>query len=185
MNLSNAEECPITSVKRTRCNKQIRAQEVRVIGEDGKQVGILPLAEALQYAESQGVDLVEVSPEANPPVCRVMDFGKYKYELQKKQQEGRKKQTLIQLKEIKFRPKTDDHDFETKLKHIRRFLEAGDKCKVTVAFRGREMMHRDRGEMVLRRVLEELGEEAKIDQQPSMEGRTMNMVLSAVDKKIK
>lgn len=146
-------------------------------------MGILPLSEALHYAESQGVDLVEVAPEASPPVCRVMDYGKYKYELQKKQQEGRKKQTSIQLKEIKFRPKTDDHDFQTKLKHIRRFLEAGDKCKVTVAFRGREMMHKDRGEMVLRRVLEELGETIKVDQQPSMEGRTMNMILSNVEKK--
>ncbi len=177
------EECPITSVKYTRCNKQIRAQEVRVISDDGSQVGILPLAEALQFAESKGVDLVEVAPDASPPVCRVMDFGKYKYELQKKQQEGRKKQTSIQLKEIKFRPKTDDHDFHTKLKHIRRFLEGGDKCKVTVAFRGREMMHKDRGENVLKRVLEELGDTVKVDQHPSMEGRTMNMVLSAVEKK--
>ncbi len=177
------EECPITSVKYTRCNKQIRAQEVRVISDDGKQVGILPIAEALQYAESQGVDLVEVSPDASPPVCRVMDFGKFKYELQKKQQEGRKKQTSIQLKEIKFRPKTDDHDFETKLKHVRRFLDAGDKCKVTVAFRGREMMHKDRGENVLKRVLETLGDTVKVDQHPSMEGRTMNMILSAVEKK--
>lgn len=143
----------------------------------------MPLAEALQYAESQGVDLVEVAPEASPPVCRVMDFGKYKYELQKKLQEGRKKQTSIQLKEIKFRPKTDEHDFQTKLKHIRRFLDAGDKCKVTVAFRGREMMHKDRGENVLKRVVEILGDTVKVDQQPSMEGRTMHMVLSAAEKK--
>lgn len=146
-------------------------------------MGILPLAEALQYAESQGVDLVEVAPDASPPVCRVMDFGKYKYELQKKLQEGRKRQTSIQLKEIKFRPKTDDHDFQTKLKHIRRFLEAGNKCKVTVAFRGREMMHKDRGENVLKRVLEVLGETVKVDQHPSLEGRTMSMVLSSVEKK--
>lgn len=143
----------------------------------------MPLAEALQYAESQGVDLVEVAPDAAPPVCRVMDFGKYKYELQKKQQEGRKKQTSIQLKEIKFRPKTDEHDFQTKLKHIRRFLDAGDKCKVTVAFRGREMMHKDRGENMLKKVLDALGETVKVDQQPSMEGRTMHMVLSAAEKK--
>lgn len=146
-------------------------------------MGILPLAEALQYAESQGVDLVEVAPDASPPVCRVMDFGKYKYELQKKLQEGRKRQTSIQLKEIKFRPKTDDHDFQTKLKHIRRFLEAGNKCKVTVAFRGREMMHKDRGENVLKRVLEVLSETVKVDQHPSLEGRTMSMVLSSVEKK--
>jgi translation initiation factor IF-3 len=146
-------------------------------------VGILPLAEALQYAESQGVDLVEVAPDAVPPVCRVMDFGKYKYELQKKQQDGRKKQTSIQLKEIKFRPKTDEHDFQTKLKHIRRFLSAGDKCKVTVAFRGREMMHKDRGENMLKKVLEVLGETVKVDQPPSTEGRTIHMVLSNVEKK--
>ena len=141
------------------------------------------MAEALQYAESQGVDLVEVAPDSSPPVCRVMDYGKFKYELQKKQQEGRKRQTSIQLKEIKFRPKTDDHDFETKLKHIRRFLDAGDKCKVTVTFRGREMMHKNRGEIVLKRVLETLGDTVKVDQHPSMEGRTMNMVLSAGEKK--
>lgn len=146
-------------------------------------MGVLPLAEALQYAESQGVDLVEVAPEASPPVCRVMDFGKYKYELQKKLQEGRKKQTSIQLKEIKFRPKTDEHDFQTKLKHIRRFLDAGDKCKVTVAFRGREMMHKDRGENVLKRVVKILSDTVKVDQQPSMEGRTMHIVLSAAEKK--
>lgn len=143
----------------------------------------MPLAEALQYAESQGVDLVEVAPDAAPPVCRVMDFGKYKYELQKKQQEGRKKQTSIQLKEIKFRPKTDEHDFQTKLKHVRRFLDAGDKCKVTVAFRGREMMHKNRGENVLKKILEVLGETVKVDQQPSMEGRTIHMILSGVGKK--
>ena len=125
-------------------------------------------AEGLALAAEQGLDLVEVAPNAEPPVCRVMDYGKYKYEQQKKQQEARKKQTVVQIKEIKVRPKTDEHDFNTKVKHIRRFLEEGDRCKVTVFFRGREIVHKDRGEMILSRVVQE----------PRAEGRTLFLLLA-------
>lgn len=139
--------------------------------------------EAVAMAMEKGLDLVEVAPNAKPPVCRVMDFGKYKYEQSKKQQEARKKQTVIQLKEIKLRPKTDEHDFNTKLKHIRRFLEAGDRCKVTVFFRGREIVHKDRGMTMLQRVVEILKDEAKVEQSPQAEGRTLSMLLSPAPKK--
>lgn len=161
-----------------RCNRQIRSREVRVIGAEGQQVGILPTEEALALAAEQGLDLVEVAPNAEPPVCRVMDYGKYKYEQQKKQQEARKKQTVVQIKEIKVRPKTDDHDFETKVKHIRRFLDEGDRCKVTVFFRGREIVHKDRGEMILTRVVQAVEDIAKVEQEPRAEGRTLFLLLA-------
>ncbi len=129
-------------------------------------------------AGEQGLDLVEVAPKAEPPVCRIMDYGKYQYQQKKKQQEARKKQVQIQLKEVKFRPKTDEHDFQTKVRHIRRFLEGGDRCKVTVFFRGREIVHKDKGMEILTRVRQELEEIAKVDQVPKFEGRTMSMVVS-------
>jgi len=151
---------------------------VRVIGAEGQQVGILPTDEALAMAVELGLDLVEVAPNAEPPVCRVMDYGKYKYEQQKKQQEARKKQTIVQIKEIKVRPKTDDHDFNTKVKHILRFLEEGDRVKVTVFFRGREIVHKDRGEMILRRVVEAVADVAKVEQEPRAEGRTLFLLLA-------
>ena len=156
---------------------------MRVIGDDGEQAGILLLEEAISLAVERGLDLVEVAPNAKPPVCKIMDFGKYKYQQQKKQQEARKKQTVVQLKEIKVRPKTDDHDFQTKVKHIRRFLEAGDRCKVTVFFRGREIIHKDRGVAILNRVVEALEDVAKLDQEPRAEGRTMGILLSPLPKK--
>jgi translation initiation factor IF-3 len=134
--------------------------------------------EALELAKGQGFDLVEVAPTAEPPVCRIMDYGKFRYEQQKKQQEARKKQTTIQLKEIKFRPKTDEHDFQTKIKHIRRFIESGDRCKVTIFFRGREIVHKGKGSEILERVVEELKDIAKVEQMPQFEGRTMNMVMA-------
>lgn len=137
----------------------------------------------MTLAESQQLDLVEVSPTAVPPVCRIMDFGKYKYQQQKKQQEARKKQTVIQIKEIKVRPKTDEHDYQTKLKHIRRFLDEGDRCKVTVFFRGREVVHKDRGATILQRIVEDLGDTAKLEQEARFEGRTMNMLLAPSLKK--
>jgi len=161
-----------------RCNRQIRAREVRVIGAEGQQVGILPMDEALALAGEQGLDLVEVAPNADPPVCRVMDYGKYKYEQQKKQQEARKKQTVVQIKEIKVRPKTDEHDFNTKVKHVRRFLEDGDRCKVTVFFRGREIVHKDRGENILARVVQAVEDIAKVEQEPRAEGRTLFLLLA-------
>lgn len=151
---------------------------MRVIGAEGQQVGILPTDEALAMAAEQGLDLVEVAPNAEPPVCRVMDYGKYKYEQQKKQQEARKKQTIVQIKEIKVRPKTDEHDFNTKVKHIRRFLEDGDRCKVTVFFRGREIVHKDRGEMILTRVVQAVEDIAKVEQEPRAEGRTLFLLLA-------
>lgn len=151
---------------------------MRVIGAEGQQVGILPTEEALALATEQGLDLVEVAPNAEPPVCRVMDYGKYKYEQQKKQQEARKKQSVVQIKEIKVRPKTDDHDFNTKVKHIRRFLDEGDRCKVTVFFRGREIVHKDRGENILKRVVQAVEDIAKVEQEPRAEGRTLFLLLA-------
>jgi len=158
-------------------------REVRVIADDGSQLGIIPTSEALRLAQEKGLDLVEVAAAADPPVCRIMDYGKYKYQQQKKQQEARKKQTVIQVKEIKVRPKTDEHDYQTKLKHIRRFLEEGDRCKVAVFFRGREVVHKDRGLSILERMVVDLGELAKVEQEPRFEGRIMNMMLAPSVKK--
>lgn len=155
----------------------IRAAEVRVIGAEGDQLGILPIAEALAVAREAGLDLVEVAAASEPPVCRVMDYGKYKYEQQKKKADAKKRQSVIQIKEIKVRPKTDDHDYETKLRHIRRFLEGGDRCKVTVFFRGREIVHKDRGVAILDRMVQDLADVAKLDQEPKSEGRTVQMLL--------
>lgn len=154
-----------------------------MIGDDGAQLGILSKDEAVRAAQELGLDLVEVAPNADPPVCRIMDFGKFKYQQQKKQQEARKRQTVIQIKEIKVRPKTDEHDFNTKVKHIRRFIEAGDRCKVTVFFKGREIVHKDRGLSILQRVIEATEDIAKVEQEPRSEGRTMNMFLTPLVKK--
>lgn len=129
------------------------------------------------------MDLVEVAPNAEPPVCRIMDYGKYKYQQQKKQQEARKRQTVIQIKEIKVRPKTDDHDFQTKLKHVLRFLEEGDKVKLTVFFRGREIVHKDRGLTILQRFVEGVGENGKVESEPQAEGRTIHMIVAPSAKK--
>ena len=133
--------------------------------------------EALRLAEEQNLDLVKISPNAVPPVCKIMDYGKFKYEQQKKKQEAKKRQSVVQIKEIKVRPKTDDHDYETKRRHIRRFLEDGDRCKVTVFFRGREIVHKDRGISILERVVQDLADVAKVDQEPRAEGRTLQMLL--------
>lgn len=145
----------------------------------------MDIAQALQHAQTMGLDLVEVAPNANPPVCRIMDYGKFQYQQQKKQQEARKKQTRIQLKEIKVRPKTDENDLQTKVRHIRRFIEKGDRCKVTVFFRGRELAHKDRGVEVLKKIVEMLSDIAKVEQQPKFEGRTMNLILSPLGGKKK
>lgn len=136
------------------------------------------LSEALENAQNQGMDLVEVAPNAKPPVCKVMDYGKYLYQEQKKKQEAKKKQSKVQVKEIKVRPKTDDNDLQTKIKHIRRFIANGDRCKVTVFFRGREMAHKDRGAELLQRIVEMMSDEARVEQEPRFEGRTMNLVLA-------
>ncbi|HEX7128389.1 MAG TPA: translation initiation factor IF-3 [Thermodesulfobacteriota bacterium] len=159
-------------------NRKIRAPEVRVIDSNGQQVGIMPIAEALRLAESQELDLVEVSPTARPPVCRIMDYGKYKYEQSKKAQEARKKQTVVSIKEVKMRPKTDEHDFDFKLKNVKRFLEEGNKTKITVVFRGREMAHPEFGRRMLDRVTNELQGLATIEQSPRMEGRAISMIVA-------
>ena len=155
----------------------IRAREVRVIGAEGDQLGILPRNEAIEMAKEAGLDLVEVAAASDPPVCRIMDYGKFKYEQQKKKADAKKRQSVIQIKEIKVRPKTDDHDYETKLRHIRRFLEDGDRCKVTVFFRGREIIHKDRGIAILERMVQDLADVAKLEQEPRAEGRTLQMLL--------
>jgi translation initiation factor IF-3 len=143
----------------------------------------MSVPEALERAEEKSLDLVEVAPNAKPPVCKIMDYGKYLYEEKKKSQEAKKRQSQVQVKEIKFRPHTDDHDLMTKVKHIRRFIEDGDRCKVTVFFRGREMAHKDRGQVILDRVVEMLGDIARVEQTSRVEGRTMFLLLSAIPKK--
>ncbi|MDD3294353.1 MAG: translation initiation factor IF-3 [Geobacteraceae bacterium] len=159
-------------------NQAIRAREVRVVGAESEQLGILPLSEALAMAESQHLDLVEVSPTAVPPVCRIMDYGKFKYQQSKRQQEARKKQVQIQLKEIKLRPKTDDHDIEFKIKHARRFLEEGNKAKIAVVFRGREITHNELGLKALERFMKELEDICIVEMRPKMEGRNMYIIVA-------
>ncbi len=166
-----------------RRNEQIRARDVRVIGAEGEQLGILNRNDAIAAAKELGLDLVEVAATADPPVCRIMDYGKFKYEAQKKKQEAKKRQTVIQIKEIKLRPKTDEHDYLTKLGHIRRFIENGDRCKVTIFFRGREIVHKDRGQAMLDRVVEDTKDIAKVEQEARAEGRTLHMMLVPVPKK--
>ena len=166
-----------------RRNEQIRAREVRVIGADSEQLGILGRNDAIALAREHGLDLVEVAAAADPPVCRIMDYGKFKYETQKKKQEAKKRQTIVQIKEIKVRPKTADHEFETKVRHIRRFLEDGDRVKVTVFFRGREIVHKDRGLAILERIISDVKEVGKVEQEPKAEGRTLQMLLTPLPKK--
>ncbi len=150
---------------------------MRVIGAEGEQLGILPVEEALAAAESQGLDLVEVAPTARPPVVRIMDYGKFKYEAARKAREARKKQHQIQIKEVKFRPGIEPHDFEFKVRHARRFLEEGNKVKATMMFRGRQMAHPELGREVLSRVAQVLDDVGKVESEPMMEARTMTMVL--------
>ncbi len=163
-----------------RINHQIRVPKVRLVGADGEQVGIVSVQEALSRAEAAGLDLVEVAPTAEPPVCRVMDFGKFKYEQSKKEKDSRKKAAVIHVKEIRFRPKIEEHDFNFKVKHARDFIEDGDKVKVTVTFRGREMAHQEFGKAVLERMIEQLSDVAKTERTPHMEGR--NLVVYFVKK---
>jgi translation initiation factor IF-3 len=151
--------------------------EVRVIGADGAQVGVISTQEALKLAEDAGLELVEVNPRAVPPVCKIMDFGKFKYETSKKEKASRKHQSTIVLKEIKLRPKTDEHDFDFKVKHIRRFLAEGNKCKLVIVFRGREIVHPETGQAMLDQVVKSVGDVAMIEQRPMMEGRRMVMVI--------
>lgn len=169
--------------KRNRLNKNISVPEVRLIGADGQQVGIVKIEEALRVAADADLDLVEIVPNAEPPVCRIMDYGKFVFEAKKQKQEARKKQKQVQVKEIKFRPGTDIGDYNVKLRNLRKFLENGDKCKVTMRFRGREHAHRELGLELLERVEGDLSDISQIEQRPMMEGRQMVMVLAPVRKK--
>jgi translation initiation factor IF-3 len=161
-----------------RVNSDIDSPQVRLIDATGENVGVVPTREAIERAAEVGLDLVEISPNADPPVCKVLDFGKLKYEQQKKRNEARKKQKTIEVKEIKMRPNIDVHDYDVKMRAIHRFVEEGDKVKVTLRFRGREMAHQDRGMDVLNRVREDLGDLVKVEQFPRMEGRQMTMVMA-------
>lgn len=162
-----------------RINEQIRVAEVRLIGPEGEQIGVVSIDEAMSQAENAGLDLVEISPQAEPPVCKVMDYGKFKYEQQKKANEARKKQKTIDVKEVKLRPTIEMHDYNVKLKNAIRFLEKGDKVKVTLRFRGREMAHQDLAKEVVERFRNDVGDLAKVELEPKMEGRQMIMVLSS------
>ena len=162
----------------TRINERIRVPEVRLIDENGQQVGIMRTQEALRQAQERDLDLVEVAPDAKPPVCRILDYSKYKYEQNQKQKAARKHQQQINVREIKFRPKIAQHDYDTKKGHVERFLKGRDKVKVTIMFRGREMAHPERGEMILNRLAEDLGDLAVIEQRPQQDGRNMTMMLA-------
>ncbi len=161
----------------------IRRAEVRVINPDGQQLGIYPIRQAITIAEEAGLDLVEINPRAEPPVCRIMDFGKFKYEQKKQANAAKKKQKVIEVKEIKFRPKTDSHDFNFKMKHVKRFIEEGNKAKITIRFRGREMAHPEIAARLLDRVVEEVKDMVVIEQTYRMEGRTMTMILAPAPNK--
>ncbi|GAB6043453.1 translation initiation factor IF-3 [Endothiovibrio diazotrophicus] len=166
-----------------RRNDQITSREVRLIDAEGEQAGVVSLEQALQQADESGLDLVEVSPTAVPPVCRIMDFGKYKFEHNKRLHSAKKKQKQMQIKEVKFRPGTDIGDYQVKLRNLSRFLEAGDKTKITLRFRGREMAHQELGLQLLQRVETDLEELGTVEQRPKMEGRQMVMVIAPKKKK--
>jgi translation initiation factor IF-3 len=162
----------------TRINERIRVPEVRLIGDDGQQVGVMPTEQALEYARERELDLVEVAPEARPPVCRVLDYSKYKYEQEQKNKAARKHQQQITVREIKFRPKIAQHDYDTKKGHVERFLRNQDKVKITIMFRGREVTHPERGVMILDRLADELADLAVVEQHPIQDGRNMTMLLA-------
>ncbi len=161
-----------------RVNEQIRTDKIRLIGADGSQVGVVSVKEGLLAAEEAGLDLVEISPNADPPVCKVMDYGKFKYEQQKKANEARKKQKVIEIKEIKVRPTIEEHDYNVKMRSARRFLEEGNKVKVTLRYRGREMSHQELGMEILNRMCKELEDLGKLEMTPRTEGRQVMMILA-------
>ena len=161
-----------------RINEEIRAREVRVIGSDGEQLGIMSGREAQQLAYEKHLDLVEIAPTAKPPVCRIMDYGKYRYEQQKREKESRKKQKTFDIKEVKLRPGIEEHDFNVKFKNAVRFLEEGDKVKVTIMFRGRELSHPELGEVLLNKMAAQLKEMAVVERQPKLEGKNMIMIVA-------
>jgi translation initiation factor IF-3 len=161
-----------------RINERIRVPEVRVIGEDGEQLGVMETRDAIRRAREQGLDLVEVAATADPPVCRIIDFGKFQYEAKKKANEAKKKQVIITVKEVKFRPGTDDHDYDYRMKHAREWLTGGDKVKATIWFRGREMTHRELGSRILERLEKDLADVGEVEARPRMEGNQMFIILA-------
>ncbi|MEK6545102.1 MAG: translation initiation factor IF-3 [Nitrospinota bacterium] len=163
--------------KRIRVNEMIRVKEVVVIGDDGKQHGVMPVYQALALARDADLDLVEVAPNARPPVCKIMDYGKYKYKLNKKEHEGKKKQKVIKVKEVKMTPKTDEHDYQFKVRHVKRFLTGGDKAKIVIVFKGREIVHSELGRNMLDRVIEDTRDVGVVEQPPKREGYNMIMIL--------
>ncbi|UWQ15903.1 translation initiation factor IF-3 [Aliiroseovarius sp. M344] len=165
-----------------RINERITAAEIRLIGAEGENVGVVTPAQAMVMAQEAGLDLVEISPNAAPPVCKIMDFGKFKYEQQKRESEARKKQKTIEVKEVKFRPNTDTHDYDVKMRNVFKFLENGDKVKVTLRFRGREMAHQNLGRELLERVAEDTKDVGKVENMPKMEGRQMVMMIGPMSK---
>ncbi|MFQ6673740.1 MAG: translation initiation factor IF-3 [Fidelibacterota bacterium] len=167
----------MASINHIRANRRIRARQVRLIGEDGQQIGIVPLNEALEEARKAGLDLVEVAPEGSPPVCRLMDYGKLKYDKKKKEQESRKKQHVIRVKEVRFRPRISGNDFDTKIRRAKKFLEEGFKLKITIMFRGREMSRQDLGEVLLTRIEGALDGIAQVEKRGDMEGRRFSVLM--------
>ena len=163
-----------------KANERIRALDVQVIGSEGKNMGVLPLNKAIEMAKKEGLDLIEISPNANPPVCKIMDMGKYKYDLQKKANLAKKKQKIVSLKEIKLRPGTEIHDYTFKIKNAKKFILKGDKVKFTVKFKGREMQHVDLGKNLMNRIIEDTKEIGKIETQPKFEGKQMIMVIQPI-----
>ncbi|MBS0215182.1 MAG: translation initiation factor IF-3 [Proteobacteria bacterium] len=168
---------PVDS-KQNRKNNEIRVPRVRVIGSDGEMVGVLSRDDALRMAEEEGLDLVEIQPQADPPVCKIMDFGKFKFEMQKKANEAKKKTKQVEIKEVKFRPVTDEGDYQIKLRKMREFLVEGDKIKVNIRFRGREMSHQELGMEMAKRIEGDLGEDVVIESRPRLEGRQMVMMIA-------
>ena len=164
-------------------NEKIRGGDIRLIGADGENVGVVSPERALDMAVDAGLDLVEISPNANPPVCKIMDFGKFKYEQQKRESEARKKQKIIEIKEVKFRPNTDKNDYDVKMRNVFKFLDNGDKVKVTLRFRGREMAHQNLGRELLERVAEDTKDHGKVENFPKMEGRQMIMMIGPLPQK--
>ncbi|WP_373568006.1 translation initiation factor IF-3 [Limimaricola sp. G21655-S1] len=165
-----------------RVNDRIRVAEIRLIGQNGENIGVVSPERGLALAEEAGLDLVEISPNATPPVCKIMDFGKFKYETQKKEAEARKNQKTFEIKEVKFRPNTDTNDYDVKMRNVLRFLEGGDKVKVTLRFRGREMAHQELGRELLERVASDVAEIGKVENMPKMEGRQMVMMIGPTQK---
>lgn len=176
------QNAPPTRATGPRVNERIRSDEIRLIGAEGENIGVVTPQRGMALAELAGLDLVEISPNATPPVCKIMDFGKFKYEQQKRESEARKKQTTIDVKEVKFRPGTDTHDYDVKMRNVVKFLEKGNKVKVTLRFRGREMAHQNIGRELLERIAADVGELGKVENMPKMEGRQMVMMIGPMGK---